>query len=65
MAIRVGNRVRKVVGVVLTGTAVPAMPVEKYTDGSYRRPREDECAVYVKWDDGTVGWVHAMFMVRE
>jgi len=52
-------------GIVRTGVAVRVMPPEKYTDGSYRRPRTSDNPVYVKWDDGTRGWVGNEYVRRE
>ena len=65
MAIRIGNRVRKVMGVVQSGTVIPIVPVSKYSDGSYRAPYNREYVVYVKWDDGTVGWVNTTHVMKE
>lgn len=63
--LRVGDRVKKIMGVAQTGTVVRAMLPEKYTDGSYRPPYGYENVVYVKWDDRTVGWIHNIHVVRE
>jgi len=61
--LRVGDRVKKVMGVVEHGTVVREM--HDYSDGSYRRPYGHENAIFVKWDDGTKGWVNNVHVVRE
>ena len=60
-----GARVRKVMGVRLAGAVTPRIPCWECSDGTYRDPGPRESAVYVRWDDGTVGWVHRQFLQPE
>jgi len=69
---RLGDRVSKVMGVRESGTVVAQVgcrvrriPYRECTDGTYRDPRPLERVVYVRWDNGTVGWVHLQFLQPE
>jgi hypothetical protein len=64
-AFKVGQRVRKDMGVRLSGIVVHPMHSSRYTDGSYRPPSRREQAVFTRWDDGTQGWTHREFLVAE
>ena len=57
-----GDKVEKVIGVRLRGTVLRSIPLDGWTDGTYRLPlslREWCEAVPVEWTDGTRGWTHA------
>ncbi len=62
----IGSRVHTTMGVREAGTViVPLSSSDKYTDGSYRGPengRERRSAVYVKWDNGTQGWINSIHL---
>ena len=60
-----GTRVRKDMGLRQSGVVVPPFPKSAYTDGQYREPQPNEVVVFVKWDDGTQGWVHGQFLNYE
>ena len=36
--------------------------MQHYTDGQYRQPLKYEQPVYVKWNDGTIGWINKQFL---
>jgi hypothetical protein len=59
----VGTRVRKTMGVQLSGVVIA--PTTKYTDGTYRHPYSRESVVYVRWDEGGVGWQHKSHLAKE
>lgn len=60
---RAGTRVRKTMGVRMSGTAVRPFS-GKYTDGQYRAPTTRERVTHVRWDDGTRGWAHDALLRR-
>jgi hypothetical protein len=64
----VGTRVKTDMGCQISGVVIPWIPLDKCTDGSYRGPetdRERKCWVSVRWDDGTQGYSHAVYLVVE
>lgn len=60
----VGTRVRKVMGVALSGVIVKPFHWKQSTDGTYRAPDDHE-HVPVEWDDGTKGYVSRYHITYE
>lgn len=58
------DRVRKNMGIVMVGRVIHPISPASYTDGSYRRPESREKPVYVKWADGSQGWIHSVYLER-
>lgn len=54
-----GQRVVKTMGCRMEGTVIPSFPLEDADDGTYRSPASHEKPVWVKWSDGTKGWIHS------
>lgn len=63
--LRIGQRVRKTMGIPTAGRVVRYIPRDRYTDGQYRYPMSHEKAVYTKWDDGSQGWSHRAHFMGE
>lgn len=64
---KIGDRVRKNAGVEQRGVVIAPF-YGPYTDGQYRTPDgklEMRNAVYVKWDDGTKGWLASQYLTKE
>lgn len=61
----VGTRVQKDMGCRLVGTVVWPIALAQCTDGTYRAPMSHEHVVWVRWDDGSIGWTHRAFIVPE
>lgn len=55
---KIGQRVERTMGVKQAGEVINAFS-GPYTDGQYRAPERHERPVWVKWDDGTKGWIQA------
>jgi hypothetical protein len=60
--IKVGDRVATNMGVRLSGVVIHPFLASKATDGTYRAPERHETAVWVRWNDGTSGWIHRAFV---
>ena len=58
-----GTRIKKIMGVRLTGIVVEYFYWKDSTDGTYKEPGRDHVAV--QWDDGTKGWIHKCFIDEE
>lgn len=61
---KVGTPVHKRMGARLRGVVIKPVPFINCTDGTYRDPQAGEDPVYVKWEDGTVGWVNGKYMAH-
>ena len=61
---KLGDRVLKNMGVRQVGTVVESVPRHLWSDGSYRYPESGESPVWVRWDDGTMGWIHECFLEK-
>ncbi len=57
---RLGDVVIKTMGVRQIGEVIPYISLSAYTDGTYREPHSNEMKyiVYIRWSDGTKGWIH-------
>lgn len=62
---KVGQRIKKTMGVRQSGEVIPYVYKANYTDGSYREPRSSEDVTYVKWDDGSKGWAFDCHLTAE
>lgn len=64
----IGTRVITTMGVRQAGVVVPSFYWKESTDGTYRAPdhaeHERKEAVWVKWDNGTKGWISAAHLTR-
>ena len=58
-----GDRVKKHMGVRLSGKVIPQFYWKDSTDGTYSEPEKGY--VSVQWDDGTKGYVHKSHIVKE
>jgi hypothetical protein len=58
-----GTPVRKTMGVALSGMVIRRIPRDQYTDGQYREPLPHERPVYVRWSDGSRGWIQQPFLM--
>lgn len=56
----IGQRVAKTMGVRLNGIVIRPFNWRAATDGTYKAPDRD--ATWVRWDDGTRGWIHSRFL---
>lgn len=59
---KVGVRVRKDMGVRMSGRIVPSFNWKDSTDGTYRTGKD---FVPVQWDDGTKGWISVVHLAKE
>jgi len=62
---KVGSRVCTTMGVRRTGTVIEPFNWKDSNDGTYRGPTSKEKAVWVKWNDGTKGWIHDAFVAEK
>lgn len=60
----VNSRVVKHMGVRMEGVVVVPFPWQSATDGTYRAPLSIDDPVFVKWQDGTQGWISARHLTR-
>jgi hypothetical protein len=60
--LKTGTPVRKTMGVALSGVVIGKIPRDRYTDGQYREPLSHERPVYVRWSDGSRGWIDRPFL---
>ena len=56
----IGRPVEKTMGVRMSGVVIPAFYWRDATDGTYKAPDRD--ATWVRWADGTKGWIHNCFL---
>ena len=56
----IGQPVEKTMGVRMSGVVIPAFYWRDATDGTYKAPDRD--ATWVRWADGTKGWIHNRFL---
>ena len=57
-----GIRVLKTMGVAGSSVVIGRIPRDLYTDGQYREPLPYERPVYVRWSDGSRGWIQRPFL---
>ena len=60
---KLGERVHKTMGVRVSGIVIRRF-AGPYTDGQYRAPTSKDHPVFVRWDDGTVGWIDEAFLME-
>jgi len=58
---KVGQRVETTMGIRQRGEVIPRF-YGPFTDGQYRQPEGRERPVYVRWEDGTKGWIQEPFL---
>lgn len=58
-----GTRVKKEMGVRLSGMVIEYFYWKDSTDGTYKEP--SPAHVPVQWDDGTKGWISMYHLIKE
>lgn len=61
----IGTKVKTIMGCRQYGVVISSVGNRQYTDGSYRPPYPNQKVVYVKWDDGTVGWMPSHYVTLD
>lgn len=62
MKFNIGDHVSKVMGCRMEGKVVAPFFWKDSNDGTYRAPVSGDKPVWVQWNNGTKGWIHASFV---
>jgi hypothetical protein len=61
----VGDRVVKNMGCRMEGTVIPPFSHKEADDGTYRPPLTRDKPVWVRWSDGSRGWINEVHVTRQ